>query len=101
MLPEGKVSGQNQHGYTIHKVDRFDAGRYTCKADNGVGTPATAHIALQVLCKYQGLFIVCLRHGKKSWSQRKNFSSFLPFLPNCLCKTNGYMSTHVPIQSVR
>ena len=51
MLPEGKVSGQNQHGYTIGKVDRFDAGRYTCKADNGVGTPATAHIALQVLCK--------------------------------------------------
>merc|ERR1711963_1108459 len=27
----------------------FDAGRYTCRADNGVGSPATAQIDLQVL----------------------------------------------------
>ena len=51
LLPEGSVSGQNSHGYTIRRVDRFDAGRYTCTADNGVGSPATAQIALQVLCK--------------------------------------------------
>ena len=51
LLPEGTISGQNRHGYTINRVDRFDAGRYTCHADNGVGGTATAHIALQVLCK--------------------------------------------------
>ena len=51
MLPEGSISGPNRHGYTIKKVDRFDAGRYTCSANNGVGVAATAHINLQVLCK--------------------------------------------------
>ena len=51
LLPEGTISGQNQHGYKIRRVDRFDAGRYTCRADNGVGTPATAQIDLQVLCE--------------------------------------------------
>ena len=51
MLPEGLISGPNRHGYTIKKVDRFDAGRYTCTAGNGVGVAATAHINLQVLCK--------------------------------------------------
>ena len=50
-LPDGTVSGQHEHGYTIRRVDRYDAGRYTCTADNGVGSPATAHINLQVLCK--------------------------------------------------
>jgi len=48
-LPEGHVSGPNSHGYTIRKVDRFDAGRYSCTANNKVGLPATAYIALQVL----------------------------------------------------
>ena len=52
LLPEGTISGQNRHGYTISNVDRFHAGRYTCHADNGVGAAATAKIALQVLCKY-------------------------------------------------
>ena len=52
MLPEGSISGPNRHGYTIKKVDRFDAGRYTCAANNGVGVAATAHINLQVLCKF-------------------------------------------------
>ena len=51
MLPEGSISGPNRHGYTIKKVDRFDAGRSTCSANNGVGVAATAHINLQVLCK--------------------------------------------------
>ena len=45
------MSGQHKHGYTIRQVDRFDAGRYTCTADNGVGSPASAQIALQVLCE--------------------------------------------------
>jgi len=49
LLPAGSISGANQHGYKIHRVDRFDAGRYTCRADNGVGSPATAQIDLQVL----------------------------------------------------
>lgn len=49
-LPSGSVTGKNNEAYEIHEVDRFDAGRYTCIADNKVGT-ATAHIALQVLCK--------------------------------------------------
>lgn len=49
LLPEGTISGQNRHGYTISNVDRFHAGRYTCHADNGVGAAATAKIALQVL----------------------------------------------------
>ncbi|XP_040574178.1 lachesin isoform X1 [Lepeophtheirus salmonis] len=49
LLPHGKVSCQNQHCYTIHKVDRYDAGRYICSADNGVGNPANATINLQVL----------------------------------------------------
>ena len=52
ILPEGHLSGTNRHGYTIRKVDRYDAGRYTCTANNKVGRPATAYIALQVLCKY-------------------------------------------------
>ena len=58
-LPDGTVSGQHEHGYTIRRVDRYDAGRYTCTADNGVGSPATAHINLQVLCEYmsQCLFL--------------------------------------------
>ena len=51
-MPEGHISGPNRHGYTIRRVDRFDAGRYTCTADNKVGRPAKAHIDLQVLCKY-------------------------------------------------
>ena len=55
LLPEGTISGQNRHGYTISNVDRFHAGRYTCHADNGVGAAATAKIALQVLCKYKKL----------------------------------------------
>ena len=55
LLPEGTISGQNRHGYTISNVDRFHAGRYTCHADNGVGAAATAKIALQVLCKYNKL----------------------------------------------
>lgn len=49
ILPEGHISGPNRHGYTIHKVDRFDAGRYSCTANNKVGAPAKAYIALQVL----------------------------------------------------
>jgi len=49
ILPEGHLSGTNRHGYTIRKVDRYDAGRYTCTANNKVGRPATAYIALQVL----------------------------------------------------
>ena len=67
-LPDGTVSGKNAHGYTIRRVDRYDAGRYTCTADNGVGIPATAHINLQVLCKYicskDDLLALCSRlHG--------------------------------------
>ena len=57
LLPEGTISGQNRHGYTINRVDRFDAGTYTCHADNGVGAAATAQISLQVLCKYCALNI--------------------------------------------
>ena len=57
LLPEGTISGQNRHGYTISNVDRFHAGRYTCHADNGVGAAATAKIALQVLCKYKSFFL--------------------------------------------
>jgi len=49
LLPEGTYSGQNRHSYTISNVDRFHAGKYTCRADNGVGLEATAKIALQVL----------------------------------------------------
>ena len=56
ILPEGHLSGTNRHGYTIRKVDRYDAGRYTCTANNKVGRPATAYIALQVLCKYKIIF---------------------------------------------
>ena len=52
LLPEGTYSGQNRHSYTISNVDRFHAGRYTCRAANGVGAEATAKIALQVLCMY-------------------------------------------------
>ena len=52
LLPEGTYSGQNRHSYTISNVDRFHAGRYTCRAANGVGQEATAKIALQVLCMY-------------------------------------------------
>ena len=35
----------------ISSVSRQDGGVYTCTASNGVGTPATASIKLQVLCK--------------------------------------------------
>jgi len=49
LLPEGTYSGQNRHSYTISNVDRFHAGKYTCRAANGVGMEATAKIALQVL----------------------------------------------------
>lgn len=48
-LPEGSVSGANNQGYTIRQVSRFDAGRYACTADNGVGMPAKAFVSLQVL----------------------------------------------------
>ena len=65
MLPEGSISGPNRHGYTIKKVDRFDAGRYTCTANNGVGVPATAQIALQVLCEF-------------SYSWKQKFHWFIP-----------------------
>ena len=58
LLPAGSISGANQHGYKIHRVDRFDAGRYTCRADNGVGSPATAQIDLQVLCKSTHILIL-------------------------------------------
>ena len=99
MLPEGKVSGQKQHGYTIHKVDRFDAGRYTCKADNGVGTPATAHIALQVLCKYyrvENLKKAFLTHLKKQdeWPDtRKVMISYRDY--SSLSRTYMYSYTYV------
>ena len=42
-------------GYTIRQVSRFDAGRYACTADNGVGMPAKAFVSLQVLCKYNSI----------------------------------------------
>ena len=61
LLPEGTISGQNRHGYTISNVDRFHAGRYTCHADNGVGAAATAKIALQVLCKYNKFIFEIIR----------------------------------------
>ena len=46
----------SRQGYTIRQVSRFDAGRYACTADNGVGMPAKAFVSLQVLCKYDAGF---------------------------------------------
>ena len=52
-----KATADNlRQGYTIRQVSRFDAGRYACTADNGVGMPAKAFVSLQVLCKYQSIF---------------------------------------------
>ncbi len=50
------MSGANDQGYTIRKVSRYDAGRYSCTADNGVGMPAVAYVNLQVLCEYDSQF---------------------------------------------
>jgi len=48
LLPMGQQTLQSQQ-LVISSVAREDAGVYTCKASNGVGTPATASIHLQVL----------------------------------------------------
>ena len=45
------------HQLVISSVSRDDVGVYTCTASNGVGSPASAAINLQVLCKY---FLDCL-----------------------------------------
>ena len=40
------------HQLVISSMSRDDVGVYTCTAFNGVGSPATAAINLQVLFKY-------------------------------------------------
>ena len=37
---------------TLASVTREQGGVYTCSADNGVGSPDTATIALTVQCEY-------------------------------------------------
>ena len=54
-------------------MDRFDAGRYSCTADNKVGRSATAHIDLQVLCKY----LVCCLSGSVVTDGRKTLHTLL------------------------
>lgn len=50
LLPSGakKLSGAS---LSLPAVERFDAGVYECRADNGVGKPAKAEVNLQVICE--------------------------------------------------
>ena len=37
---------------TLSSIDRTQAGRYTCEADNSVGLPDTLSVDVTVHCKY-------------------------------------------------
>lgn len=58
---------------TLHiaKILRTQGGRYYCKAENGLGSPAIKSIRVDVYCKcadfflvHEGLFVLIRRRGR-------------------------------------
>ena len=47
---------------TLAAVTREQGGVYTCSADNGVGSPDTATIALTVQCEYSTVQYSTVQH---------------------------------------
>ena len=50
-LPGGE-RGVTGTAFTVAHADRRTIGQYRCTADNGVGTPDSRIISVNVLCKY-------------------------------------------------